>query len=162
MEKSNFKLISEESNLESFIKNELRKHAKRLRGRYPAFSEIVNGTIKTLKIKKIYKLTEDLKDFFLILTNNYSKKPKIKYFLGLSLASQSSDLLVAIAKNFAVENKLKLIQYSIYPKTLRVNLFIIKELKSKNEYSQWTKILKEYKKFFKKELIKIKNLVENK
>ena len=154
--------FSKEDNLDSFIKKKVKNNSKRLRGRYPAFSEIVNGVAKTLKIKKIYLLDDNLKDFFLFLTKNYNKKPKTRYFLGLTLASQSSDFLVALAKDFALQNKLKLIQYSIYPKTLRVNLLVIKELKSKDNFLEWIKNLKDYKKIFKKELIKFKNLVENK
>jgi hypothetical protein len=148
LKKPDFILESKENSLDSFIKNKIKKDSKSLRGRYPAFSEIVNGNIKTLKIRKIYILYKDLKDFFLFLTDNFNKKPKTRYFLGLSLASQSSDFLVALARDFAVENNLRLIQYSIYPKTLRINLIIIKELKSDDEFLEWIKILKDYKKKF--------------
>ena len=138
------------------------KNAKKLKGKFAPFSESVNKTPKSLKIKAIYNLKEQLKNFFLIIVRNYSKQPKIRYFLAISLASQSSDFLVSLAKNFASKNDLKLIQYSIYPKTLRIPLLALKELKTVENYSNSIELLNAFRTNFQKTLVKLKNLVEKK
>ena len=147
--------------LKDFIKNNVIKNAKNLRGRYTPISEIVNNVPKTLKIKKIYELKGNNKNLYLIISNNYTKVPKIRYFLAVSLASQSSDFLVSLAKNFAKRNNLKLIQYSIFPKTLRINLLLIKELNDVEDYSKSIQILINFRIVFQNRLINFRSLIEN-
>ncbi|MFX1408777.1 MAG: hypothetical protein ACFFA6_00365 [Promethearchaeota archaeon] len=147
--------------LKDFIKNNVIKNAKKLRGKYTPISEIVNNVPKTLKIKKIYELKGNNKNLYLIISNNYTKVPKIRYFLAVSLASQSSDFLVSLAKNFAKRNNLKLIQYSIFPKTLRINLLLIKELNDVEDYSKSIQILINFRIVFQNRLINFRSLIEN-
>ncbi|MFX1316200.1 MAG: hypothetical protein ACFE9T_10075 [Promethearchaeota archaeon] len=155
------KPLSAIRSLKDFIKNNVIKNAKKLRGKYTPISEIVNDVPKTLKIKEIYELQGNNKNLYLIISNNYTKVPKIRYFLVVSLASQSSDFLVSLAKNFAKRNNLKLIQYSIFPKTLRINLLLIKELNDVEDYSKSIQILKNFRIVFQNRLINFRSLIEN-
>ena len=98
---------------------------------------------------------------FLFTVKNYDKVPKIRYFLAMQLASQSSDLLVALSRDFAIKNDLKLIQYSIYPKSTRTNLLSLKELKEVEDIEKSIGILQDFREDYKKKIVKIKNLVEN-
>lgn len=147
--------------LKEYIEKEILKNAKKLRGRHTSISEIVDRMPRTLKIKDIYKLQGELQNFYLFISKNYNKIPKIRYFLVISLASQSSDLLVSLAKDFAKQNNLKLIQYSIFPKTLRINLLSIKELNEIEDYSKSIQILLKFKKEFQERIANIRNLIEN-
>ncbi len=151
------KPFPDEKTFKFYIKNEVIKNAKKLKGKFHPFSELVNSIPKILTIKKCYELKGQLKNFYLILVNNYSKKPKIRYFLAISLASQSSDFLVSLAKKYANENGLKLIQFSIYPKTFRINLLSLKELNNVEDYSFSLKLLKQFRKDFRKKLINLSN-----
>ncbi|MFW9821038.1 MAG: hypothetical protein ACFFE5_15650, partial [Candidatus Thorarchaeota archaeon] len=90
------------------------------------------------------------------------KKPKLRYFLAISLAYNSSDLLVQFAREFALKTGLKLIQYSVFPKTLRIQLLLLKELNKIEDYANSIDILKTYRKEFRGILLKIKNLIDNK
>ncbi|MHA1491866.1 MAG: hypothetical protein ACTSRI_19705 [Promethearchaeota archaeon] len=155
------KPFSNEKAFKLYIKNEVIKNAKKLKGKFLPFSELVNSIPKILTIKKCYELKGQLKNFYLILVNNYSKKPKIRYFLAISLAFQSSDFLVSLAKEHANKNGLKLIQFSIYPKTFRINLLSLKELNNIDDYiedySFSLKLLKQFRKDFRKKLINLSN-----
>ena len=157
--KKNF--LYDEENLKSSLKRELLTGAKRLKNRYPPISENIKGIPKSLKIKKIYELKENFKYFYLINVKNYSKKPRYRHYLAILLASQSSDLLVNLAKGFSKENNLKLIQFSIYPQNFRVSLFSLKELNSKDNLSESINLLKEFRKNYRKELEKLQNLIKN-
>ena len=147
-------------NLQSYLKKEILKEAKRLKNKYPPISEKVNGISKLLKIKNIYELKENLNNFIFITTKNYAKNPKYRYFLAILLASQSSDLLVSLAKEFSKKNRLKLIQFSLIPQHFRVGLFSLKEIHSKNDFSEVINLLKEFRIIYRKDLEKLGKLIE--
>lgn len=152
---------STQTDLKSFIQNEIIKKVKKLRGKHAPISEIVNSVPKTLAVEKIYDLSESNKNFFLFIVKNYSKTPKLRHFLAISLANNSSDFLVLIAKDTAIKNKLKLIQYSIYRKIFRIQLLLIKEINEIEDYTDLVEKLKNLRSEFRGKLEKIKNLVEN-
>lgn len=147
--------------LKSYLESNVFKSAIKLKGKFAPFSEPVDKTPKTLPIKRIYNLKEQLKNFFLIIVKNYSNQPKVRYFLAIILASQSSDFLVSLAKDYATRNNLKLIQYSLFPKNIRISLLSLKEIRTIEDYSSSIELLKNFKKKFRKTLVKIRNLVEN-
>jgi len=149
-----------ENNLKLFVKNDLIKKSEKLKGKFAPLSEIVDRIPKTITIKRIYNFKGKLKDYFLIVVKNYNKKPKIRYFLTYKLANQSSDLLVSLAKSYAFENELSLIQYSIYPKLIgRISLLTFKELTSVDDYLKILETFELFRNNFRKKLVKIKNLV---
>ena len=90
--------------LKHFIKSSVIKNKKKVRGKHSPMAEIVGGTLHSLPVKFIHDLKEKLKHFYLIGVKNYSKPPKLRYFLAISLANNSSDLLVQLAKDYAVKN----------------------------------------------------------
>ena len=53
-------------NLQSYLKKEILKDAKRIKNKYPPISEKVNGISKSLKIKNIYELKGTLNNFIFI------------------------------------------------------------------------------------------------
>ncbi len=154
-------ISNDKENLISYLKRELLNDAKRLKNKYPPISEKIKGVPKSLKIKKIYELKENLKNLYLITVKNYSKKPRYRHFLAILLASQSSDLLVSLAKGFSKEHNLKLIQFSIYPQHFRVSLFSLKELNTTDNFSESIDLLKEFRNKYRKELENLKNLIKN-
>jgi len=154
-------ILNDEEKLKSFLKRELLTDAKRLKNKYPPISENIKGVPKSLKIKKIYELKENHKNFYLIIAKNYSKKPRYRHFLAVLLASQSSDLLVSLAKGFSKEYNLKLIQFSIYPQHFRVSLFSLKELNATDNISELINLLKEFRNKYRKELENFKKLIKN-
>ena len=147
-------------NIQSYLKKEILKDAKIIKNKYPPISEKVNGISKSLKIKSIYELKGNLNNFIFITTKNYAKKPKHRYFLAIAIASQSSDLLVSLAKDFCKKNGLKLIQFSIHPQHFRVGLFSLKEMHDKNNISEVINILKEFRIIYRKDLEKLGKLIE--
>jgi len=148
------------NNLQEFIK-EKTKNALKLKGKHSPLSERVNGDYKQLDIKRIYKINEQKKEFFLIISKNYKKNPKYRYFLVSVLANVSSDLLVEIAKDFALKNNIKLIQYTLYLKTRRINLLGLKELKNQDDYQKSLEVLQSFKINFLTRLEAIKNMIKN-
>ncbi|MFX1310755.1 MAG: hypothetical protein ACFE9M_07950 [Promethearchaeota archaeon] len=148
-------------NFKSYIKNEFIKKGKKLRGKHAPISEVIDDVPKSLSVEKVYKLREVNKYYFLIVVRNYSKHPKFRYFLAISIANSSSDLLVQLAREYAIQYNLKLIQYSIYPKTLRIQLLLLKEIEKIEDYNNFVEKLSDIRKEFRRKLIKIKNLVEN-
>lgn len=154
-------ISNDKENLNSYLKKELLNDAKRLKNKYPPISEKIKGVPKSLKIKKIYELKENLKNLYLITVKNYSKKPRYRHFLAILLASQSSDLLVSLAKGFSKEHNLKLIQFSIYPQHFRVSLFSLKELNTTDNFSESINVLKEFRNKYRKELENLKNIIKN-
>ena len=146
--------------LSGFLQNKLIKKSKKLKGKFAPFSEIIDNELIVLKINKIYDLSEKFKNLYLFIVKNYLKQPKERYFLAVSLASQSSDLLVSLANEFAQKNALKLVQYAINPKQLRVSLISLKEIENIEDYSFLVELLKEFRAFFRKMLGKIKNTIE--
>ncbi|MFX1503062.1 MAG: hypothetical protein ACFFDH_19025 [Promethearchaeota archaeon] len=148
-------------NLKSFVKNEIVKDIRKIRGKHAPISEIIHNTSKILIVDKIYDLKDKNKNFFLFIVKNYTKIPKFRYFLAISLANNSSDFLVQIAKDYAIKNSLRLIQYSIFPKMLRIQLLLIKEISQFEDYNKFLEKLKLIRSKFQIKLDKIKNLVEN-
>ncbi len=147
-------------NFQRYLKKEILKDGKRIKNKYPPISEKVNGVSKSLKIKSIYELKGNFTDFIFITTKNHAKNPKHRYFLAMLLASQSSDLLVSIAKEFSRINRLKLIQFSLHPQHFRVGLFSMKEMHAKDNFSEVVNLLKEFRILFRKDLEKLGKLIE--
>jgi len=147
-------------NLQSYLKKEILKDAQRLKNKYPPISEKVDGISKSLRIKNIYKLKGNLNNFIFIKTKNYTKNPRYRYFLAILLATQSSDLLSSLAKEFSKKNRLKLIQFSLYPQHFRVGLFSLKEIHNKNNISEGVNLLKEFRIIYRKDLEKLRKLIE--
>ena len=147
-------------NLQSYLKKEILKDAKRIKNKYPAISEKVDGVSKVLKVKNIYELKGNFNKFIFLKTKNYVKNPRYRYFLSILLASQSSDLLVSLAKEFSKINRLKLIQFSLYPQHFRVGLFSLKEIHDKNGFSEAVNLLKECRIIYRKEFEKLGKLIE--
>lgn len=150
-----------QNDLKSFIKKEFSKNVEKLKGKHIPISEVVNNVSKLLLVEKIYDLSKKDKYFFLFIVRNYSKQPKLRYFLAISLANNSSDLLVQLARDYAIKSDLKLVQYSIFPKLLRVQLLLLKEVKLIEDYTHSIEKLKIYRREFRSKLAKIKNLVED-
>ena len=144
-----------------YIKSKIIKNAQKLRGKFAAISEMIEDSQRTLTVQNIFKLRDELKGLFLFSVKNYDKYPKIRYFLAMQLASQSSDFLVALSRDFAIKNDLKLIQYSIIPKTTRISLLSLKEIKEIEDLEKSVGILQDFREKFRKKIAKIKNLVEN-
>ena len=149
-----------DENLQNHLKKEIIKDAKRIKNKYPPISEKVNGITKVLKVKKIYELKGNLNNFILIATKNYAKNPKFKYFLAILLASQSSDILVNLAKEYSKENNLKLIQFSLHPQNSRVGLFALKEIESRDNVTEVVKLLKEFRILYRKDLDNFGKIIE--
>ena len=147
-------------NLQTYLNKEILKDAKRIKNKYPPISEKVNGIAMPLKIKSIYELKGSFNNLIFITTKNYAKNPRHRYFLAILLASQSSDLLSGLAKDFSKKNRLKLIQFSIYPQHFRVGLFSLKEIHNKNDFSEAVNLLKEYRIIYRKDLEKLGKLIE--
>ena len=150
-----------QTDLKSFIKNDITKNVKKLRGKHAPISELVNNVPKSLSVEKIYDLSEKTKYFFLLIVKNYSKQPKLRYFLAILLANNSSDLLVQLARDHAIKYDLKLIQYSLFPKILRIQLLLLKEIKKIEDYSNFIEKLNHFRKEFRSKLVKFKKLIEN-
>ncbi|MFX1588349.1 MAG: hypothetical protein ACFFC1_09355, partial [Promethearchaeota archaeon] len=138
--------------LKSFIKDEIIKKVKKIKGKHPPISELVNNVSKSLSIEKIYDLRKKKKYFFLFIVKNYSKQPKLRYFLAILLANNSSDLLVQLARDYAIKHDLKLIQYSLFPKTLRIQLLLLKEIKNVEDYTNSIEKLNHFRKEFRSKL----------
>ena len=100
-------------------------------------------------------------NFIFITTKNYTKNPKHRYFLAILLASQSSDLLVNLAKEFSKKNRLKLIQFALHPQHFRVGLFSLKELQNKDNISEIVSLLKTFRIKFRKDLENLGKLIEH-
>ena len=144
-----------------YLKSKIIKNAQKLRGKFAAISEMIEDSQRTLTVQNIFKLRDELKGLFLFSVKNYDKYPKIRYFLAMQLASQSSDFLVALSRDFAIKNDLKLIQYSVVPKTTRISLLSLKEIKEIEDFEKSIGILQDFREKFRKKIAKIKNLVEN-
>ncbi|MFX0039545.1 MAG: hypothetical protein ACFFCY_09335 [Promethearchaeota archaeon] len=155
MQESNY------TKLESFVKHDIIKGAKKVRGKHSPILEVIKNTSQSLRVEKIYDLSKIENSFFLLIVRNYSKKPKLRYFLAIAIANNSSDLLVQLARDYAINNDLKLIQYSVFPKTLRIQLLLLKELEFVEDYTNSIDNLRIYRKQFRSKLLKLKNLLDN-
>jgi len=147
--------------LKMFIERNIIKNMKKVRGKHAPIVEIVENTSYELSVKSIYDLRPKFKNFFLFIAENYSKQPKFRFFIAIILANNSSDLLVILARDYAIKNKLKLIQYSIFPKNLRIQLLSIKEVKHIDNFTNLIEILKGFRQIFRNKLVKLKNSIEN-
>lgn len=154
------KIDRNQKTLQLFLINELLKKSKKIRGKFSPISELIEDKVKVMKIVKLYDLGSLFKNFYLFIVKNYSKQPKKRYFLAIILASQSSDLLVNLAKDFAQKNSLKLIQYAIDPMFSRISLISLKEIENVEDYSISIEILKEFRNIFLNTLTKLKSLVK--
>jgi hypothetical protein len=150
-----------EKELNLFIESNVIKDIKKIKGKKAPIAEIVDNRLLALPVKSIYNISEQIKNFYFIIVQNHLKRPKLRYFLTISLANNSSDFLVQLAKEIAIKNGLKLIQYSIYPKTLRTQLLSMKEIKNPTDYSNFIEILKTTRKEFREKLVRLDKLVEN-
>jgi len=150
-----------EKELKLFIERKVIKDIKKVRGKKAPIAEFVDNRFVTLPVKSIYNISEQIKNFYFFIIQNNLQEPKVRYFLTITLANNSSDLLVQLAKEIAIKNDLKLIQYSIYPKTLRTQLLSMKEIKNPTDYSNSIEILKATRKDFREKLVKLERLVEN-
>lgn len=143
-----------EKELEIRIKEKLLRTSKRLKGKYPPLSEIVNGTELTLRINRLYELSGELKQFYLIFTK--SKNAKTRYLICIVLASQSSDFLVSLARRtIKDEINLRLLQFSLIPKHLRVNLLCLKEIDLEEGLQDIIDLLKQVRRKFRENLEKL-------
>jgi hypothetical protein len=152
------------SNIEDIktsLKSDIIKGIKKIKGKYPPIAEIVENKPRSLSVESIHDINKNLKNFYVITLKNYLKYPKTRYFLTISLANNSSDLLVQLARDLALEYNLKLIQYSIYPKTLRIQLLCMKEIQKIKDYNNSINLLKSIRKEFREKLGRLNNLVEN-
>ncbi|MBD3212836.1 MAG: hypothetical protein GF311_09530 [Candidatus Lokiarchaeota archaeon] len=140
----------------------LLKDAIKIKGKHPPIAKRVGDERKQLDIKKIYQLDTYSRDLYLFKAKNYKKSPKYRYFLVILLARVSSDLLVELAKDFALKHSLQLLQYSLLPKSLRVNLLGLKELENSAEVQKIINLLKNFKILFEKKLKMISNNFTNK
>ena len=142
--------MKDKNDLKREIESNLLKDAKKLRGKYLPISEKVMGTQKVFTIKNIYELSGRLKSFYIIMIKDEIAKKNRRFFIVIQLASQSSDFLVKIAKEIIKQKEiaLKLIQYAIHPKSLRINLLCMSELKNTDDISDLIKELGEVRILF--------------
>ena len=144
-------------NLKKRLKVRLLDHATRIRGSFlPILFEQ-----STLKVKRVHAFSERSSRFYLIRAKNRSKGPKYRYLLGKVLAHQSSDFLVALARPFAAQNGLKLIQYSIRPRHPTVSLLALKEILVVEMLGDWLNLLDRFKASLRKKMLQFRALLEN-
>ena len=144
------------------IEKEILKQASKIRGAHLPISQKIKGKVHVLKIQSIYRLLDEKNEYFLFKAKNYIKKPKNLYFLAIKLASQSSDLLVSLAKPYAKKNQYELIQYAIHPKSLRVSLLALQEIRNAEDYPQMMEDLNKFKTDFRNKLDHLQKSLENK
>jgi len=136
----------------------LKNKVKKLRYKYPPIMKMVKGTQVILKIKRVYSLIDDFKNLYLFKVKSRGYKRKKHYILAISLASQSSDLLVMLARKLIKKiDSLRLIQFPIIPKHFRVNLMAIKEIDLMDDTSESIKVLQEVRKEFRNRLFQLCN-----
>lgn len=150
-----------EKDLTLYFKRNVIKDHKKIKGKHAPIAEIVENMPRSFPIDSIYNINEIYKNFYLLVVKNYLKKPKFKYLLAVSIANNSSDLLVQLARNSAIKYGLRLIQYSIYPKTLRIHLLSLKEIKNPSDYKSSVEVLKAIRKEVRDKLVRLEKLVED-
>lgn len=149
-----------EENLEKRIDNIL-EDAEKLKSKLPNLSRTVHGKQVILKIKSIHSFMKKDSRFFLFQVRNYKKTPKYLYFLGKRLVSQSSDLIVLLAKEFAIGHDIQLVQFPLYIQTRRVNLLALKRLPDGNSYPEIVELLNSYRAKLLRKMEKIKKIAED-
>ena len=150
-----------EKDLTLYFKRNIIKDHKKIKGKHAPIAEIVENMPQSFPIDSIYNINENLKNFYLLVVKNYLKKPKFKYLLAVSIANNSSDLLVQLARNSAIKYGLRLIQYSVYPKTSRIHLLSLKEIKNPSDYKSSVEVLKAIRKEVRNKLVRLEKLVED-
>ncbi len=150
-----------EKDLTLYFRRNLIKDLKKIKGKHAPITEIVENIPRSFPVNSIYDMSEIFKNFYLLVVRNYSKKPKFKYFLAVSIANNSSDLLVHLARSSAIKYGLRLIQYSVYPKTLRIHLLSLKEIKNPSDYKSSVEVLKAISKEVRDKLVRLEKLVED-
>lgn len=151
---------NEKEELSNRIKEKLLGDSHRLKEKYPPLSYIINDTQITLQISRIYELSGDLKQLYIIMGK--SKEKILKYLFCIKLASQSSDFLVNIArKTIENESNLRLLQFSLIPKHLRLNLLCLKEIEHEDGLQDIIDLLKQIRSRFRKTLDKLISQMEN-
>ena len=149
-----------EEELGSRIKEKLLKDSHRLKEKYPPLSYIINDTQLIFQINRLYELSGDLKQLYMIFAK--SKNGKLRYFICITLASQSSDFLVSLArKTIKDETSLRLLQFSLIPKHLRVNLLCLKEIEHEDDLQGIITLLKQVRSRFRKTLENITSQMNN-
>ncbi|MFX1397676.1 MAG: hypothetical protein ACFFAS_11620 [Promethearchaeota archaeon] len=142
----------------SFIKHDIVKQARKVKGKHPPIIEVVEKKSKVLEIEAIYDLYSTLKFFYLFVVKDKSENHKTRYMLAISLANQSSDFLSELAKKLITKGDgFKLIQYAVIPKVFRINLLLLKEFITIDDYSISIEILRETRSMYRKKII---NLVD--
>ncbi|TFG01757.1 MAG: hypothetical protein EU542_06400 [Promethearchaeota archaeon] len=125
--------------LKDKIKQELLSKGTKLRNKYPPISERKNGTLIVQKVKSIFQLNVNFRNYYLLITKSTNKRKDLKYYLTLIIASQSSDLLAKIAKKvIGDQKKIRLIQFPFHPEHFRVNLALLREL---DEFTDFTQLM---------------------
>lgn len=152
----------EHEDLEAHLKFKLIKTAKKIKGEHLSISELVEGKAATLKVSKIYQLNQPLRHLFLMVAKHHHKPPKFRHFLMVSLASQSSDFLVILARELAIQKDLRLIQYSIFGHQNRTSLLCLKEVEKSAEVNHTIEILKKIRLRFREKLDALNDLIKNK
>ena len=139
------------------IENELLKNAKKFREKYPPISENIEGVQKVYPIKNVYQLFKEFKNFYLIIIDDSSIAQKKRYFLTIRLASQSSDILVKLAKKALKQKNLnfQLLQFALHPNNSRVNLLCISELKNFEDLVILSEQLNDIKLLFQEKMDKL-------
>lgn len=141
------------------ILNEFGKNAHKLRGDFPPLSIKENDRIQTLKIKNLYRLDDFSRRIILINVYNYNSPPKYLNFLSIVAASQSSDLIVELSKDLAIEMKFNLIQYPMFQGNYRVSLLALRKVTELDEINALITQLNQFRKDLQQRLKKVRDLV---
>ncbi|MBD3196581.1 MAG: hypothetical protein GF317_16110 [Candidatus Lokiarchaeota archaeon] len=150
----------DKEDLEEFIQTQIISSAQKLKGKFSPISDIVDKNLKIQEVEKIFIFSKNNKKFYLFKLANYEKTPKYRYYIAITLADVSSDLLVSIARSFAIKNEIKLIQYNLSPKMSRISLIALKEIKHVVSYDDIIQILASFKEIFQKKIDRFVGLIK--
>jgi hypothetical protein len=141
------------------ILNKYGENAQKLRGDFPPLSIKENDQIMTMKIKNIYRLDDLSGRIILINVYNYDSPPKYLNFLSIVATSQSSDLIVELSKDLAIEMNFNLIQYPIFRGNYRVSLLALRKITKLHEIDALLDKLNQFRKDLQQRLKKVRELV---
>jgi hypothetical protein len=149
--------------LKKMIKALIKEQTVKVKGKFLPISEKHDYGRKILTVKKIYSFTnEKLANFYLIEAKNYLKGQKMRYFIAISLAGQSSDLLVMLARKCVLnDDSLRLIQYPFNVKNYRLSLLCLKEIRPDMSMMNSFDLLKDIRKNFRTRLHSFNDLINN-
>lgn len=133
--------------------------AQKMRGDFPPISIKEGKEVRSLKIKNIYRINALSKYIFNISVPNYNKSPKYLDYLSIILANQSSDLIVEIARDLAIQNDVELIQYPIFQGNYRVSLLALHKVTNPDKIDPLLNNLRQIRKDLKQRLKEIKQLI---